>query len=70
MNFEDVPWSYILPALVLIGFGSGLVYKRLQDKTVEIVSRTLRPGELHVDDLTAYAAKTMGKTSKGTNLGY
>ncbi len=54
MNFADVPWSYVLPALVVLAFGGGLIYKRLQDKTVQYVRRTMRPGELHVDDLETY----------------
>ena len=58
---EDIPWSYVLPALVVLGFVGGLVYKHIQDKTVQVIKHTLSPGEFHVDDLKAYAEK-MGKT--------
>ena len=51
---EDIPWSYVLPALCLTAFGFGVVYKKLQDKTVEVVRKTIKPGELHVDDLNEY----------------
>lgn len=54
MNFADVPWSYVLPALVVLAFGVGLIFKRLQDRTVQYVRRTLKPGDLHVDELEAY----------------
>lgn len=70
MIFEDVPWTYVLPALVVLAFGVGLVFKRLKDRAVRVIRSTIRPGELHVDDLKAYAAKTLGKTGKSTDLGY
>ncbi len=60
MNFSDVPWAYLIPALVFLTFVGGLLYKRLQDRTVQYVRHTLRPGDLHVDDLKAYAQK-LGK---------
>lgn len=60
MNFADVPWTYFLPALVMVAFGVGLVYKRLQDRTVQYVRHTLRPGQLHIDDLEQYA-RNLGK---------
>ncbi len=70
MNFEDVPWAYVLPVLVVSAFGVGTIYKRLQDRTVQVIRDTIKPGDLNVDELTAYAAKTLGKTRKGTDLGY
>ncbi len=51
---EDIPWTYVLPALAILGFGGGMVYKRLQDHTVRVIRNTIKPGELHVDDLEAY----------------
>ena len=70
MNFEDVPWVYILPALVLLAFGIGTIIKRVQDRTVRAIRDTLRPGELSISDLNVYTAKTLGKHRKGTDLGY
>jgi hypothetical protein len=51
---EDIPWSYVLPFLVVLGFGAGLVYKRLQDRTVQLVRDTIKPGDMHVDDFKEY----------------
>lgn len=62
MIFADVPWAYFLPALVILAFGVGLIYKRVQDRTVRYVRQTLKPGDLHVDELQAYA-KNLGKTA-------
>lgn len=53
---DDVAWIYILPVIAFSAFLIGLIWKRLQDKTVEVVRNTIKPGELHVDDLKAYAA--------------
>ena len=53
----NIPWAYILPALVVASFVGGLAYKHLQDKTVQVIKHTLKPGDLHIDDLRAYAEK-------------
>lgn len=63
MIFEDVPWVFVLPALVPLAFVGGLILYRMLVRTVRVIRNTIRPGELHVDELRAYAAKRVGKTA-------
>ncbi len=52
----NASWSVILPILAMSAFAVGLVVKAMQDKTVEVVRNlTIKPGEVNVSDLQAYA---------------
>jgi len=60
---ESIPWTWLLPALVAVAFVVGVILRKAQDKSVEAYRQwTTPPGEVHVDDLAAYARRMKKRT--------
>lgn len=63
MTFEDVPWTYVLPIMFFCMIPVGLLLKRIQDRTVQYVRKTIKPGDLHIDDIPVYRRKVISKAT-------
>jgi len=52
---NDIPWIYVLPALALLSFIVGMIWKAMQDRAVEAVRHmTVKPGDLSADEVQEY----------------